>query len=144
MQTQCWKQGRGNNMGQCYTVTAKLKYDSLLKLRNVMIKSIQSIDCNWHLDFEHPKRILSEEIFNAVFQNNEQSDYKLELKTYKNGSSEFIINSSFNQSYGWESLMIKFFEDITPSLRNGSSLLIYPDSDYDRLVVKNGECVQTH
>lgn len=131
-------------MGQCYTVTAKLKYDSLLKLRKAMIKSIQSIDCNWHLDFEHPERILSEEIFNAVFQNHGQTDYKLELKVYKNKSCEFIINSSFDQSYGWESLMMEFFEDITPALRNGSSLLIYPDSDYDRLVVKNGECIQTH
>ena len=52
--------------------------------------------------------------------------------------------NDFDASYGWESVMMNMFEVITPYVKDGSELLIYPDSDYDKLVVKNGKCVQLH
>lgn len=33
---------------------------------------------------------------------------------------------------------------IAPYLADKSELYIYPDDDYDHLVVKNGKCVQVH
>ena len=53
-------------------------------------------------------------------------------------------SNAFNASYGWEVVMIEMFETITPFLEDGSELLIYPDSDYDKLIVKNGKCIQVH
>lgn len=53
-------------------------------------------------------------------------------------------SNDFNASYGWESVMMEMFETLTPFVEDGSKLLIYPDSDYDELIVKNGKCVQIH
>lgn len=53
-------------------------------------------------------------------------------------------SNEFNASYGWERVMMEWFEVMTPFLRDGSSMLIYPDSDYDKLVVMDGKCVQVH
>lgn len=36
------------------------------------------------------------------------------------------------------------FKLIAPYLADKSELYIYPDDDYDHLVVKNGKCVQVH
>ena len=52
--------------------------------------------------------------------------------------------NGFNASYGWESVMMKMFKLIAPYLADKSELYIYPDDDYDHLVVKNGKCVQVH
>ena len=40
--------------------------------------------------------------------------------------------------------MMKMFKLIVPYLVDKSELYIYPDDDYDHLVVKNGKCVQVH
>lgn len=55
-----------------------------------------------------------------------------------------IYRNGFNASYGWEGVMIEWFEVMTPFLADGSELLIYPDYDYDKLVIENGECVWVH
>lgn len=52
--------------------------------------------------------------------------------------------NGFNASYGWESIMMEWFEILSPFLADGSQMLIYPDSDYDELVIQNGKCVQIH
>lgn len=52
--------------------------------------------------------------------------------------------SSFNASYGWERIMMEWFNVLAPFLKNGSEMIIYPDEDYDKLVIKNGKCVQLH
>jgi len=55
-----------------------------------------------------------------------------------------IYDSGFNASYGWESVMIEWFEAIAPHLADGSRLLIYPDSDFDLLVVEQGKAITKH
>lgn len=55
-----------------------------------------------------------------------------------------IYDSCFNASYGWESVMMEWFEVLAPFLADGSQMLIYPDEDYDKLVIKNGKCIQIH
>lgn len=50
----------------------------------------------------------------------------------------------FNASYGWEGVMMEWFEVLAPYLVDGSEMLIYPDSDYDKLIIKNGKYVQVH
>ena len=52
--------------------------------------------------------------------------------------------NGFDASYGWESVMMEMFELIAPYLADGSELYIYPDNDYDHLLIKNGKCIQKH
>ena len=52
--------------------------------------------------------------------------------------------SDFDASYGWERVMMEWFDVMAPFLKDNSTLLIYPDNDYDKLVIKNGKCVQVH
>ena len=55
-----------------------------------------------------------------------------------------IYENDFDASYGWEAIMMEWFEVLAPFLKNDSKLLIYPDNDYDHLIIKNGKCVQIH
>lgn len=55
-----------------------------------------------------------------------------------------VYENDFDASYGWEGVMMDWFNVLAPFLKNGSELLIYPDNDYDKLVIKNGKCVQIH
>lgn len=59
----------------------------------------------------------------------------------KDTANEDWLNSGFDASYGWEDVMIDAFEKIAPYLEDGSQIKIYPDSDYDHLVVKDGKAV---
>ncbi len=52
--------------------------------------------------------------------------------------------SDFSASYGWESVMTEFFEYVAPALEDGSSITIWPDSDYDKLVVKDKKARWIH
>ena len=69
------------------------------------------------------------------------SDYDV---TYEKLFNPEIYENDFNASYGWERIMMEWFEVLAPFLANGSQMLIYPDEDYDKLVIKNGKCVQIH
>lgn len=62
---------------------------------------------------------------------------------YQNGRFK-VYENDFDASYGWEGVMMEWFEILAPFLKDGSKMLIYPDSDYDELVIKNGKCVQIH
>lgn len=55
-----------------------------------------------------------------------------------------IYDNDFGASYGWERVMMEWFNVLAPFLEDRSLLLIYPDEDYDKLVIKNGKCVQVH
>ena len=56
----------------------------------------------------------------------------------------YMVDSAFNASYGWESVMITMFKEIAPYLENKSELYIDIENDYDRLVIRKGQCIQTH
>jgi hypothetical protein len=71
------------------------------------------------------------------------ADLQQGISVYQKGKFT-IYESYFNASYGWERIMMDWFEVLAPFLANGSQMLIYPDEDYDKLVIKNGKCVQIH
>jgi len=52
--------------------------------------------------------------------------------------------NDFNASYGWESVMLDWFEVMAPFLGDCSTLLIYPDSDYDEVTIKDKKCLYIH
>lgn len=53
-------------------------------------------------------------------------------------NGRFDIENRFNASYGWELVMVEWFEVMAPHLYDNSSLSIYPDSGYEMLTIKNG------
>ena len=55
-----------------------------------------------------------------------------------------VLSGDFNASYAWEELMMDAFAEIAPYLEDGSEIKIYPDSDYDYLVVKDGKAELIH
>ena len=67
----------------------------------------------------------------------------VDCMTYEKGRFKYY-ESDFDASYGWEGVMMEWFDIMAPFLMDNSKLLIYPDSSYDELVIRNGKCVQVH
>ena len=55
-----------------------------------------------------------------------------------------VYESTFDASYGWESVMTDMFQSVAPMLEDGSELLVYPDEDYDHITVQDGAAVWLH
>ena len=70
-----------------------------------------------------------------------EAQHKVDIYEYERFK---FYENDFDASYGWESVMMEWFEIIAPFLANGSQMVIYPDSDYDKLIIKNGKCIQIH
>ena len=129
-------------MGACYSVNVKVcvvDEAGAIKALNKLIENSKNV--NYSLDkyasigvtpdtFDGLMRILL-----AEAQQDISISKKRKYTTY---------DSCFNASYGWEGVMMDWFETLAPYLADGSQMLIYPDEDYDKLVIRNGKCVQIH
>ena len=129
-------------MGACYSVVVKVNVTDVsgaVKALNEHIVNDTSAD--YSLD-EYAEQGISTETFDDLM--------KILLADLQQGISIYqeckftIYESDFNASYGWERVMMEWFEVLAPFLANGSQMLIYPDEDYDKLVIKNGKCIQVH
>lgn len=58
--------------------------------------------------------------------------------------NDIDIDTGFDASYSWECVMIEAFEKMVEHLEDKSELYIYPDSDYDWLIIRNGKIIQIH
>ena len=131
-------------MGACYDVNLKVKLKNekgAIQALNEHIKNDKR--ANYSLDKYAEQGVTTEtfddlmRIFLAGWKGQE-----VEITEGKDGFTTYKNN--FDASYGWESVMIEMFETLTPYLEDGSEFLIYPDSSYDKLIVKNGKFVQVH
>lgn len=131
-------------MGACYFVKLKVKVldeQSAIKVLNEYIKR-SSHRIRFNLE-EYAKRNITTETFDdlmRIFLADHTYD-KVEI-TQKRIYTYY--QNDFNASYGWESVMMDMFDVIAPYVQDNSELLIYPDTDYDKLVVRNGKCIQLH
>ena len=55
-----------------------------------------------------------------------------------------VLSGDFNATYSWESMMVDVFYLLSPFLKDGSSLKIVPDHDYDYLEVWDGQVIWIH
>ena len=62
----------------------------------------------------------------------------------KRGRKWLRVLNDFDASYGWESIMLEIFDILTPFLADKSEMFIYPDEDYDHLIIRDGKCVMVH
>lgn len=136
-------------MGQYYDVKLKLKFKDGEKDELRTVKAMQkyikdhdgkgvkfSID---ELKKEGNKLKTLEDMLRVFFNGWSYCDFEM-----KQGRKWLKIRNEFNAGYGWESIMLDIFDVISSFLEDGSELWIYPDSDYDHLIVKEGKCVTVH
>lgn len=129
-------------MGACYSVTVKvnvLDEPGAIKALNEHIVNDTGVD--YSLD-----RCAAEGVTTETFDGLMRillAECQRKVTTYQHGKFT-LYDNDFDASYGWERVMMEWFEVLAPFLANGSQMLIYPDEDYDKLVIKNGKCVQIH
>ena len=127
-------------MSACYAVNVELRIkegceEKVIETLQNKIKRAEEEGTNYGLK-EIPNTL--KELLNVFFVSH--GDYY----KYTQVGTWHMVDSAFNASYGWEVVMIEMFKEITPYLENKSELYIDIENDYDRLVIRKGQCVQTH
>lgn len=130
-------------MGACYSVRLKVKVldePSAIKALNDHISNDTRAD--YSLD-RYAKQGIAPDTFNNLMRIflAGWAGHWVEIYPEKGFT---VYENDFDASYGWERVMMEMFETLAPFVKNGSEMLIYVDNDYDKLVIKNGKCVQTH
>lgn len=123
-------------MGQWYDVTVKMKVkdaDGLIK------KSVDVFKTECPKWYEEAKDVMPcDTVYGcvafalAVYQHDFTAEHKGGTTTY---------HSSFHATYSWGAVMCAWFESVAPYLKDGSSMLVYPDDGHYEYVVKNGKAV---
>ena len=129
-------------MGACYSVELKVKVLDIpgaIKALNEHIVNDTSADYSLE---EYAECGITTETFDDLIKIL-LADLQQPVSVFQTGKFVTYLNA-FDASYGWERIMMEWFETLTPFVANGSKLLIYPDEGYDKLVIKNGKCVQIH
>ena len=68
------------------------------------------------------------------------ADHQRKVDIYKEKKWCYYEND-FDASYGWERVMLEWFEVMAPFLSNGSKIIICPDDGIDEVVVRDGKCI---
>lgn len=127
-------------MGQCYTTYLKVKFED----EQGAVKAVQKRLEGQGVDIE----LLGRET--GLDYNTTDGILRHYYSNWENGhkwtptTDPEVLSGDFNASYSWESTMIEVFQLIAPFLQDGSELKIYPDSNYDYLVVKDGKAEWIH
>lgn len=119
-------------MGACYSVNLKVNFVD----ESAVIKAL-----NEHM--KNDTRAVYESSATETFDDLMRillAEHQRKVDIWKEKKWKYYEND-FDASYGWESVMLEWFEVMAPFLKNGSRLIIYPDSGRDEVVVRNGKCV---
>lgn len=131
-------------MGQCYSVYLKVKFndeegakkalhDKISRGEEEHIRyDIEGLDNQHGFDLQNIRDLLS--VFFSGWGSRLRDD----------STHPGMLSSDFDCCYGWEGVMLETFSEIAPFLEDGSTIKIYPDSDYDLLEVKDGKAVMIH
>lgn len=129
-------------MGACYSVTVKVNLIDEVGAIKALNDHIEN-DTGTRYNLEkYAASGITTETFDGLMKIL-LADAQQELSITKKRKYT-TYDSCFNASYGWEGVMIEWFHVLAPFLADRSEMLIYPDEDYDKLVIRNGKCVQIH
>ena len=120
-------------MGAVYCITSKIKIKDEKDFISKGKEFIETYKANFGLEKQAQLGNTTENvrgIIGIVFV-----DLGGSLFTYKEDGAQISFSSGFNASYGWERVMIDFFEAVSSTLEAGSKLTIEPDSGFDVLTV---------
>lgn len=128
-------------MGQCYSTFLKVRFED----EQGAIKAVQNLltDNDEYTLEDYSKHTGLD--YNTIdgclrhFYANWEDGYKWTPTTDPD-----VLSGDFNAPYSWEIKMVDVFYELAPFLKDGSSLKIYPDSDYDHLVVWDGQVSWIH
>lgn len=123
-------------MGMCYSVNLKLVYraDCEQAMKQLMFGSLP--DCRHPLVVTEDTSIV--DVLRFMFPN---------ITGKRRDESGIVIlegHADFDASYGWDSAMTEWFEDISALLLDNSELEDYPDNGYEKLFVKDGKLYQVY
>ena len=123
-------------MGQWYDVTVKMKVKDAGGLIKRSVDVFRTECPEWYGEVKY--KMLCDTVYGCVAfalaanQNTFTAVHRNGVTTYK---------SSFKATYSWESLLEDWFGSIAPYLKDGSSMLVYPDSGHYEYVVEDGKAV---
>lgn len=133
-------------MGACYSVTLKGKFTDAEGAVKALQRKVARADqehTNYNLDHYRGDLGLDLGSLKGLLQLF-FGGWEASLRPAFDTDYEVVLTSGFDASYGWEGVMMDAFDDLAPYLEEGSSIKIYPDSDYDHAVVKGGKAVWIH
>lgn len=130
-------------MGACYSVRLKVKLqdeEGAIKALNEHMTN--NTRANYSLE-EYAEQGVTTETFDDLMRIF-LAGWKGQEVVIGEAKGFTVYDNDFDASYGWERVMMEMFEVLTPFVKDGSELFMYVENDYDKLVVKNGKCVQVH
>jgi len=106
-------------MGQCYTVEARLKFQdndpaSFCKVMNDEFTARNGRSARFDLTKGN-----TDDPFGC---------FKILTSANANQTKDGIWFADFDGSYGWEDVLIQIFQAAAKELKDGSKIMIYPDS----------------
>lgn len=125
-------------MGAVYDVNlqAKIKHGHKLALLDSLISTMSESQ----IDYLNSKELSMnklEDVLAYYFALNHKDCVSIK-------DDEISVNDDFNAIYLWETVMMDAFKQMAEHLEDKSELYVFPDSDYDLLVVENGKVVYKH
>lgn len=119
-------------MGACYSVNLKVN----IKDEKGVIKALNEHMNNYtRAVYENAKAETFDDLMRILFADHQRKVDIWEEKKWR------CYENDFDASYGWESVMLEWFEVMAPFLGDGSRLVIYPDNGRDEVVVRDGKYV---
>ena len=129
-------------MGACYSVNLKVDIvDEQGAIKALKNHIFNDKGVNYNIE-QYAKANITTDTFDDLMKIL-LAELQREVLVWQVGEFRCYEND-FDASYGWEDVMMEWFEILTPFIGEGSQLTIYLDEDYDELVVRNGKCVQIH
>ena len=119
-------------MGACYSVNLKVNFidesAAIEALKEHMNNDTSAV-------YENAPTETFDDLMRVLLAEHQRKVDIFEEKKWR------YYENDFDASYGWERVMLEWFEVMAPFLGNGSKLVIYPDSGRDEVVVRDGKCV---
>lgn len=132
-------------MGTCFYVSLKVKVidekGAVEALKQFMTQEEKSSKTFFDIDAYAREGISTDTFLDLTKILLADRQQKVVIKE-ENGFNRYV--NGFDASYGWERVLIEWFEILAPFLADESRMLIYPDEDYDELIIQNGKCIQVH
>lgn len=130
-------------MGSVYSVRAKMKFKDVNKAIEILQNKINRADeenINYGLDTYRKTEELDLDDIDDLIAVFIGPGKMFDVDNQDDGW--VVYNNGFDASYGWESVMMEMFIELTPVLEDTSDLFINCDDGVDLLVIRDGKWIQ--
>ena len=127
-------------MGACYSVTFKLNVKDEKEIVRALNEKIKNDEENGRAVYgieKYGNKTDTLDGLMGVILAEHQGGVGI-----KKGRKYVYYSNSFDASYGWESLIYEWFEEMVPFLEDGSVVNVYPDEGHWKCTVKGGKMIE--